>query len=508
MISLPNVKPGKEKGIDISKWNIVDSYEDVAKSGVAYAFARVGYGSSVDQLDKRFKQHYEGLNAVGIPVGAYQYSYATTVEGARREAEVCVQWLRGYDLSLPVMYDLEDKVQQGLSKRLLTDMACAWLDILNKAGYRAGIYANKYFFTSKLDFDALREVAYIWYAQYNSSNTFGGDIDVWQYSSKGRVEGIRGDVDMNIAYKDLCQRMVVAPSSDIDRVEIGETISTPIGAISEGDEVVVSSYYTSSDSPLKAAIIPKAWKKGVVGKIKGGSRNPFLLMNGTTPIGWFNIGDVRSKQEKIEGDAETMIFLELSKLGTSEPNGDDEFILWYGGFNTDVPWCAIFQSWAAYHAGISTDVIPKFANCDVGVQWFVERELFHYTKAYGGEEYVPKRGDLIFFTSVYKKDDSTHVGLVTHVDQARVYTVEGNSKDAVRENSYLLSNKYILGYACPEYTSSGKGSISTSKQYTVKKGDTLSAIASRYGTTYQALAKYNNITNPNKISVGDSIKIP
>ena len=104
---------------------------------------------------------------------------------------------------MPVYYDIEDKSQINLSKNTLTSMCETFCDTIEKAGYWAGIYTNKYFFTTYLDYKKLEEKYTIWVAQYNDTNTYRGKYDMWQYTSSGKVNGISGNVDMDILYRDI-----------------------------------------------------------------------------------------------------------------------------------------------------------------------------------------------------------------------------------------------------------------------------------------------------------------
>lgn len=131
------------------------------------------------------------------------YSYAKNASEAREEALTALKWLNNRHLDLPVYFDIEDKSQLNLGKNVLTSMCESFCQTIEKAGYWSGIYANKYFFTTYLDYVKLGEKYTCWVAQYNETNTYSGKYDMWQYSSSGKVGGINGNVDMNILYRDI-----------------------------------------------------------------------------------------------------------------------------------------------------------------------------------------------------------------------------------------------------------------------------------------------------------------
>lgn len=217
---------------------------------------------------------------------------------------------------------------------------------------------------------------------------------------------------------------------------------------------------------------------------------------------------------------EKIISIAKAEIGTCEPTGDDKYIKVYNaltgaGFNMAVAWCAIFVTWVMYTAGVAKSVVPYFASCDIGMNWFKRNGLWKNGKAYGGT-YTPKTGDVIFFSSKYDQSDSTHVGIVTGVSGQTVHTIEGNTSDAVHERSYALNNKYILGYGCPEYgvevntNQTGTNATAGYDTYTVKKGDTLWGIAAKYlgnGAKYKEIMTLNSLTSTT-IHTGLVLMIP
>ena len=195
------------------------------------------------------------------------------------------------------------------------------------------------------------------------------------------------------------------------------------------------------------------------------------------------------------------------EIGVCEPEGDDKYIAYYnkvGGvtFSTDTPWCAMFVTWCKAMAGIDKSIIPNFASCDLGKQWFMDKNLWKIGCGYGGA-YVPKRGDIIFFSSKYKIEDSTHVGIVTSVSGNAVSTIEGNANSSVMRRSYSVNSKYIIGYGTPKYEQ-------CYESYSVKKGDSLWKIAKNKlgsGARYTEIMKLNNM-NDTVIHPGEILYLP
>lgn len=141
-----------------------------------------------------------------------------------------------------------------------------------------------------------------------------------------------------------------------------------------------------------------------------------------------------------EGDGD-LVAIALSQGGNV---GGEPYWSWYG-FSSHVDWCACFVSWCANKCGyIEAGVIPRFAGCILGSNWFKSRGLWQD----GG--YEPRPGDIIFFD--WEEDGLTdHVGIVERVEGSRIYTVEGNSGDACRRNSYPMDSPVIYGFGCPAY---------------------------------------------------------
>lgn len=189
------------KGIDVSKHQGTIDWAKVKAAGVQFAMLRAGYGRYDNQKDEQFEVNYKGATAAGIPVGAYHYSYATTAEQAKQEAEVFLGWINGKNLTYPVAFDIEDKKQANLGVSVISDIIRAFCETVEAAGYYVVVYANKDWLTNRIDADCKSRYD-IWLAQWTSKPTYTGNYGMWQYTSDGAVDGIAGMVDMNIAYKD------------------------------------------------------------------------------------------------------------------------------------------------------------------------------------------------------------------------------------------------------------------------------------------------------------------
>lgn len=139
------------KGIDVSKWQGGVNWNEVKKDSTEFAILREGWGKkSPTQIDKRFKENYEGAKAAGIPVGCYHYSYADSVDDAKREAEFCLENIRNMELEYPVCFDIEDREMLKLSNKQRTDIVKAFCNEVEKAGYYAMFYCNLLKFSYEL----------------------------------------------------------------------------------------------------------------------------------------------------------------------------------------------------------------------------------------------------------------------------------------------------------------------------------------------------------------------
>ena len=199
------------KLIDVSEHQGKIDWEKV-EPHIGGAILRCGYGMDIErQDDTYFKYNADECTRLGIPFGVYLYSYADNNEKAKSEAAHVLRLVKGYKLSYPIYLDLEESgTQNGAIER-----ANIFGDIIEKAGYWCGVYANLNWWNNYLK--GLERFTK-WVAQYNKTCDYkGAHLDIWQYSSKGKVDGIAGNVDMNECYRDfpaeICGTKPVAKKS-------------------------------------------------------------------------------------------------------------------------------------------------------------------------------------------------------------------------------------------------------------------------------------------------------
>lgn len=195
-----------EIGLDISHWQGDIDFEKIKNAGVEFLMIRVGTSDGMDGeyiLDKKFTQNIKKANELNIPVGIYFYSYANSEEKAIEDARWVLEQIKDYKIDLPIAFDWENWSNYNefhLSLFGLSDMANAFLKEVEEAGYETMLYSSKSY---------LEKIWYpgeykTWLAHYTADlkkTTYEGDYDFWQLCSDGAVNGISGDVDVNIRYK-------------------------------------------------------------------------------------------------------------------------------------------------------------------------------------------------------------------------------------------------------------------------------------------------------------------
>lgn len=195
-----------KQGIDVSRWQGGISWPKVAKCK-DFAILRCTSGRS-NALDSKFMANLRGCEANGVPVGVYRYSYALTVAEAKEEARAVVDAIRGHQMPCGVWYDAEDTSQRALPKARLTAIIKAFRAVVEAAGYSFGVYCNQDWYNNVLDVDAFD--CPFWVARYGGNDgqmhtkpRVHHDLWGWQYTSKGKVNGISGNVDLDVMYANI-----------------------------------------------------------------------------------------------------------------------------------------------------------------------------------------------------------------------------------------------------------------------------------------------------------------
>lgn len=196
---------GNVMGIDISKHNGTVDWNAVKNAGVEFVILRCGYRGSASGVlveDEKFRTNIKGATAAGLKVGIYFFSQAVNEMEAVEEASLTLSLIKGHKISYPVYIDVEaaNGRADGLSAAERTKVVKAFCETVRDSGYTAGVYSNKNWFAEKMDTGAFGNYR-IWLAQYTESPTYTGRYEMWQYSSRGTIPGIKGDVDLNICYQ-------------------------------------------------------------------------------------------------------------------------------------------------------------------------------------------------------------------------------------------------------------------------------------------------------------------
>lgn len=198
-----------KKGIDVSKYQSEINWKKVAGDGVEYAFIRLGIRGSTEGkliLDDTYKDNMEGALDNGIDVGVYFFTQALNKEEAVEEAEFVLENLEDYDITYPIVLDVEDVATNNarteeMTMQDWTDVCIAFCDTVKAAGYTPMIYGNLKTFMLMVDLEQLEEYEK-WFAYYGTPLYFPYEFSIWQYTSTGSVNGIKGDVDLNVSMKD------------------------------------------------------------------------------------------------------------------------------------------------------------------------------------------------------------------------------------------------------------------------------------------------------------------
>lgn len=215
-------------GVDISYHNhqkdseggyMPIDFEAIHAAGFDFVILRIGSTPRVENgqpkggIDPVFEMNYEAAKAAGLNVGVYFYTYATTVEDTRRDAELVLRWLEGKRLEYPVYFDIENNsISSTLSRDDITELCVTFLSTLQEHRYFGGVYTNLNWLVNHLDTAKITYLFDVWYARYPSGNgpyawntsNYGRTMGMWQYTQTGKIPAVSETVnfDFDYAYKD------------------------------------------------------------------------------------------------------------------------------------------------------------------------------------------------------------------------------------------------------------------------------------------------------------------
>ena len=386
------------EGIDISFWQYgFTDFGPFKNAGYGYVICKISEGQSTD---KCFEQHYGNCVKSNIPVGAYVFSHATNASKARAEAEYALKILNGRKLDLPIFMDLEaSDINYGWNVDI-TPVALAFGEIIKKAGYKWGVYANQSWLANKLDIDALRDAgAMIWCAKYSDEKPTVY-CDIWQYSDNGNVPGFSHKVDMNITMTDVLNSTPVEIPQEEVKMDKNEAI---------------------------AKLVDCAMSQ--VGYLE--KRSNAQLDDKTA-----NAGSANWNRYARDIDSKYPNFYNSKKNGYS--------------------WCDIFVDWCfiecfGYEKALKMLYQPT-KSAGAGCQYSA-----NYYRAHNAFYRQPQVGDQVFFGDY---GNEGHTGIVINVEGSVVTTVEGNTSgsygvdsngDGVYIKRYNINTQYIPGFGRPNW---------------------------------------------------------
>ncbi len=193
-----------EFGIDVSKWQENIDFEKVKNAGASFVMMRIGVQKEALgdlSMDAYFEQNYENAKKAGLKVGVYLYSIATSSKEAIKQANWVIKKLDGKKIDLPIVFDWENWTKWNsykISFHEINEIADNFMDRIKKKGYEGMLYSSKFYletiWTNKKEFP-------VWLAHYTSKTNYEGDYQIWQLCNNGHIDGINGDVDIDIMYK-------------------------------------------------------------------------------------------------------------------------------------------------------------------------------------------------------------------------------------------------------------------------------------------------------------------
>lgn len=300
-VQLPDLKASQYEtdeittGIDVSEFQGNIDWKAVADSGIDFAMIRVGYrGMKNGEIkeDACAKYNLQEASKNGLKIGAYFFSTAVTEEEAKEEAEWTKNLLSGYPVTYPVAYNCEgfqnpSSRQFELSVEERTKLADAFLKSIEEGSYTGMFYAAK----NELDdnnlwnADDLSLNYRIWVAQYSdqtwpekTKSDYTGDHVMWQYTNQGKLDGIKGAVDFNVAYFGYSQSQQAVDENGAEQVEANVEVGVNFTEVEER--------VTAKDEVNLRSTMEQGSDDNIVGSMKNGET---AVRTGVGNNGWSRI---------------------------------------------------------------------------------------------------------------------------------------------------------------------------------------------------------------------------
>lgn len=235
------------KGIDVSHHQGKIDWKQAKAEGIDFAILRCGYIKSKETVDEQFENNYAGASSMNIPIGVFFYSYALTEAAAREEAEFCYKLIKDKKLSFPVFYDMEEKAQLDLGKQKVLTLYNVFKGYLKSKDIEVGVYSFDSAFASIFD-TSVQNANPVWVARVDGEPSFCKKYTFWQYSWKGKIAGINGDVDLDYCYDD---GYFTTSTSSVAEQTYESYIPSNIKFYKDRSENVISTYLLSKHSNLK-----------------------------------------------------------------------------------------------------------------------------------------------------------------------------------------------------------------------------------------------------------------
>lgn len=208
------------KGIDVSRWNhqidpvsgeyIPLDWQKIKSSG--FDFVIIKAGSTKSGKEPTFEMDYAGAREAGLAVGAYFYTYSSSIDGINADVSALLKYLSGKTFEYPIYFDLEDPSLASLGKSELTKLCEAFICSMQANGYYSALYTNNNWLQNLLDTARILSLFDIWYARYPQTDApawneekYGKQLSMWQYTQNGEIDGIEGYFDFNLCYRNYSE---------------------------------------------------------------------------------------------------------------------------------------------------------------------------------------------------------------------------------------------------------------------------------------------------------------